>query len=200
MRDPHQEFFDKAASEWDIKFTADDLERLSHLVDSLGITEGMDVLDVGCGTGILFDSLRRKVGGSGSVTGADLSMQMARAARRNFPFENINVIEADVSNLPFVDFAYDMAISFSAFAHFVDKQKALRELSRVLKPQARLYIIHLQSSKDLAELHKKIGGAVEHDRIPQEDIMREMLAAGQFDDVTIEDHTGLYLASAVNTK
>jgi len=200
MSNPHQEYFDNAAAKWDLRITPDDLQRLATLVDSLGITEGMDVLDMGCGTGILFDSLRREVGGSGTITGVDLSMKMAQIAKRNFPFENINVIEADVGSLPFVDSAYDMAISFSAFAHFIDKQKALTELSRVLKPGAKLYIIHLQSSEDLALLHKKIGGAVAHDRLPQENIMREMLTVGQFDDIAIEDHTGLYLASGVNKK
>ncbi|MFH2048819.1 MAG: methyltransferase domain-containing protein, partial [bacterium] len=76
----HQAFFDKLAAEWDLMFTAVDLEFLSHIVDGLGASEGMDILDIGCGTGILFDMLRRKVGPEGSITGVDFSFEMAQKA------------------------------------------------------------------------------------------------------------------------
>ena len=200
MRDPHQEFFDALAAEWDLSFTAEDLERLSHLVDSLGVEAGMDILDLGCGTGVLFDMLRRKVGPDGSITGVDFSLEMARVAHRNFPFDNVNVVEADVCNLPFHDSVFDMGVSFASFPHFADKQLALKEIDRVLKPQSRLYIIHLQSSKDLEEMHKRIGGPVANDTLPNQNELRQMFAASCFTDVNIEDHPGLYLASAKNDK
>jgi ubiquinone/menaquinone biosynthesis C-methylase UbiE len=200
MHDPHQEFFDSLAAEWDLWFTAEDLERLSHLVDSLGVGEGMDVLDLGCGTGVLFDLLRRKVGPAGLVTGVDLSIQMALVAHRNFPFDNVAVVDADVVNLPFLDSSFDMAVSFSAFPHFSDKQQALREIDRVLKSRAKFYIIHLLSSKELAHEHHKVGGVVKHDELPSEAKLREMFAASNFSDICIEDHSGLYLASAESAK
>ncbi|MFQ6008598.1 MAG: class I SAM-dependent methyltransferase [Candidatus Zixiibacteriota bacterium] len=198
--DKHQEFFDSLAAEWDLMFTAEDLERLSHLVDDLGVTEGMNILDLGCGTGILFDILRRKVGQNGSVTGVDFSIKMAQKAYRNFPFANVNVVDADAIMLPFADSTFDMAVAFSAFPHFSEQQKAIDEIHRVLKPKAKFYIIQLVSSKELSELHHRIGGVVEHDEIPPASRMREMLDTSKFTDSAIEDHPGLYLASAVNSK
>jgi ubiquinone/menaquinone biosynthesis C-methylase UbiE len=200
MHDPHQKFFDELAAEWDLSFTAEDLERLQHLVDSLEVRGGMDILDVGCGTGVLFDLLRRKVGSSGSITGVDFSIEMARVAHRNFPFENVNVVDADACCLPFVDSVFDMAVTFAAFPHFADQARALQEISRVLKTGATFYIIHLQSSADVAATHKRIGGVVAEDRLPSEDELRSMLDHSHFSQVHIEDHTGLYLASATNTK
>ena len=198
--DKHQEFFDRLAAEWDLMFTAEDLERLSHVVDRLEIREGMDILDLGCGTGILFDLLRRRVGPGGLVTGVDFSIQMAQKAHRNFPFENVTVVDADAINLPFGDSTYDMAVSFSAFAHFSDKKKALSELDRVLKPGAPFHIFHLASSLELAEEHNRIGGIVQDDKLPTESELREMFAASSFEKVSIQDHPGLYLATAVNVK
>lgn len=198
--DKHQAFFDKLAAEWDLMFTAEDLERLAHVVDNLGVSEGMDILDLGCGTGILFDMLRRKVGPGGLVTGVDFSIRMAQKAHRNFPFDNVTVVDADAIHLPFGDSTYDMAVSFSAFAHFSDKQKAISELDRVLKPGAKFYILHLQSSLELAESHGRIGGVVSDDKLPNEEELREMFVASNFDQIHIEDHPGLYLASAVNVK
>ena len=109
MHDPHQEFFDNLAAEWDLRYTAEDLERLYRLVNRLPITEDMDLLDLGCGTGILFDMLRRRVGPGGLVTGVDFSIRMAQKAHRNFPFSNVTVVDADAARLPFQDSSYDMA-------------------------------------------------------------------------------------------
>jgi len=198
--DNHQTFFDLLATEWDLMFTAEDLERLSHIVDNLEVREEMDILDLGCGTGILFDMLRRKVGENGSVTGVDFSIKMAQKAHRNFPFSNVNVVDADATMLPFDDSAFDMAVAFSAFPHFSDQQRAIDEIHRTLKPKARFYIIHLASSRELSQLHHEIGGVVEHDVLPSETKLWEMLNSCRFTDIIVDDYPGLYLACATNSK
>jgi len=198
--DQHQEFFDRLAADWDLMFTAVDLEFLRYIVEALTVKEGWDILDLGCGTGVLFDLLRRRVGEKGSVTGVDFSFKMAQRALHNFPFKNVNVIDADAVQLPFADSAFDMGVAFSAFPHFRDQQRALDETHRVLKPKAKFYIIHLESSLELSEIHHRIGGPVEHDEIPAATRLREMFDNSKFGDVRIEDHPGLYLASAINVK
>lgn len=200
MYDKHQDFFDKLAAEWDLMFTAEDFERLSHIIEKIGVSEGTDVLDIGCGTGILFDMLRRIVGPAGSITGVDFSFKMAEKAHRNFPFEGVNVVDADATNLPFGDETFDMAVAFSSFAHFSDQQQAVEETHRVLKNGARFYIMHLVSSKELAEAHHRIGGVVEHDEMPPEDKLRQMFDQSKFVKVTVEDHPGLFIASGVNSR
>ena len=181
-------------------FTAEDLERLTNIADGLNVKSGMDILDLGCGTGILFDILRRRVGDSGSITGVDFSYEMAQKAHRNFPFANVNVVDADAQALPFADSAFDMAVAFSAFPHFTDQQRAVNETHRVLKPGAIFYIIHLISSKEIVDIHREIGGVVEHDALPPETALRHMLNESKFERITVDDHTGLYLATAINRK
>ncbi len=200
MHKSHQDFFDDLAAEWDLQYTTEDLERLSRLVDRLGITRGMSILDLGCGTGILFDLLRREVGSEGLVTGVDFSMRMAQQAHRNFPFQNVAVVDADASNLPFGESTYDLAISFESFPHFSRKQEALSEIDRVLKPGAKLYIVDLASSKEVAEGHHERGGIIADDELPSEDDLRKMFSDSHFEQVQIKDKPGLFLASAVNAK
>ncbi len=199
MNDPRQEFFDRMAAEWDLDYTAEDLERLSHLVDSMGVKSGAHILDIGCGTGILFDMLRRKVGPNGSVTGVDFSIQMVKQAHRNFPFDNINVVDADVAAMPFADKTFDMSVGFRAFPHFGNKDKALAEIHRVLKPLAKLFVIHLVSSKQLAMHHHRQGGVLAEDTLPSADEMKQMFARAGFAQLTIDDHPNLYLATAINS-
>lgn len=198
--DQHQDFFDRLASDWDLMFTAVDLEFLQHIVEDIPVKTGWNILDLGCGTGVLFDMLRRRVGERGSVTGVDFSFQMAKRALHNFPFKNVNVIDADAVQLPFGDSTFDMAVAFSAFPHFRDQQRALDETHRVLKPKTKFYIIHLVSSRELTEMHHQIGGPVEHDEIPPATRLQEMFDNSKFVDVRIEDHPGLYLASAITMK
>jgi SAM-dependent methyltransferase len=200
MDEQHRSFFDKLAGEWDLTFTAEDMERLSRLVQRLPIKTGFHVLDLGCGTGALFDLLRRRVGKSGTVTGVDFSFRMTEKAHRNFPFENVDVVDADVTHLPFRDSCFDMAVAFSSFPHFAERQDALNEVHRTLKSGAMLYIIHLQSSKELAALHHRVGGPVADDSLPDAKEMRNLFHSGGFEKIDIEDKPGLYLASAVCTK
>ncbi len=198
--DKHQGFFDLLAAEWDLMYTSEDLERLSHVVESLDVREEMDVLDLGCGTGVLFDMLRRRVGKRGSVTGVDFSIKMAQKAHRNFPFDNVNVVDADATMLPFADSSFDMVVAFSSFPHFSDQQRVIHETHRILKPKARFYVIHLVSSRELARLHRAIGGVVKHDAIPSEQRLRKMLNSSKFTDVRIDDQPGRYLLAALNSK
>ncbi len=200
MHDKHQEFFDKLAEEWDYTFTAEDLDRLRHLVSKIGVKEGMHILDLGCGTGILFDMLRRAVGDSGSVTGVDFSFEMAQKAHRNFPFPNVNVIDADAVALPFVDSSFDMVVAFASFAHFSNQQRALDEAHRVLKSDCKINIIQLESSKETHATHHRVGGAVTDDELPTNEKLHEMLKNSKFKNESIEDHPGLYLATATNSK
>jgi ubiquinone/menaquinone biosynthesis C-methylase UbiE len=198
--DKHQAFYDSLAAEWDLNFTAEDMERLSNLVDGLDIDIGWHILDLGCGTGVLFDMLRRKVGPDGTVTGVDFSLQMARRAHRNFPFDNVNVVGADATNLPFKADTFDMAVSFSAFDNFSDQHKALSEAHRVLKSGAQFCIIYLVSSRELSEEHTQAGGLLAADKLPTSEKMAELFDKSHFRTVRIEDHPGLYLACAVNDK
>ncbi len=198
--DPHQEFFDQLAHEWDLSFTTEDLERLTHIVDRLGVKPGMHILDLGCGTGILFDLLRRLVGPEGSVTGVDFSIEMAVRAHRNFPFSNVNVIDGDATSLPFRDAIFDMAVAFASFPHFSNQHEVVHEIHRVLCDGASCFIIHLVSSAEINEFHHRLGGIVGHDEMPLADNLRGMFADSRFQDVKIRDHAGLFLASAVNSR
>jgi len=198
--DKHQSFFDLLASEWDLMFTAEDLERLEHIVSKIDVQPDTEIIDLGCGTGVLFDMLRRRVGPGGSVTGVDFSLSMALKAHRNFPFSNVNVVDADVALLPFKESSFDLGVAFGAFAHFSQKESAIAEIHRVLKPGSKLYIIHLCSSKELAEMHHRLGGVLEHDELPPEDELRRMFNGNRFTDVSIDDHPGLFLATGTNVK
>ena len=90
------EFFDHCAPWWDADLVRNE-QIIAAILDNAGIREGIHVLDVACGTGVLFpDYLKRQVA---SVTAIDLSEEMAKLAQSKFP--QVQVICGDVEETKF---------------------------------------------------------------------------------------------------
>jgi demethylmenaquinone methyltransferase/2-methoxy-6-polyprenyl-1,4-benzoquinol methylase len=192
--DKKQEYFDAFGDDWDRDLTAEDLERLSHIIDKVDIGAGLHVCDLGCGTGVLFDMLRRHVGESGYIVGVDFAPRVAHKAKRNFPFHNIGVVEADACCIPFLDDTFDVVISFAAFAHFSHKDETIRQAQMILKPGGRIIIIHLYGRTELAKMHHQVGGPIDRDELPDRTELEDMFNRGHFQKFELTDTKDLYLA------
>jgi demethylmenaquinone methyltransferase/2-methoxy-6-polyprenyl-1,4-benzoquinol methylase len=192
--DKKQQYFNSIGDDWDRDLTAEDLERLSHIIDKVDIPPGVNVCDLGCGTGVLFDLLRRRVGETGYIVGIDFAPRVVHKARRNFPFHNIGVVEADACCLPFRDDTFDLVISFAAFAHFSHKDQTIRQAQMMLKPGGRIIIIHLHGRTELARLHHQAGGPINRDELPDRNELEEMFDRGRFSRFELTETKDLYLA------
>lgn len=192
--DEKQKYFDTVGDDWDKDLTAEDLERLEHIIDKFGLREGLKVCDLGCGTGVMFDMLRRRVGERGVIIGVDFAPRVAHQAQKNFPFHNIGVVEGDACCLPLEDETFDMVVSFAAFAHFSHKDETIHEAYRILKPNGRFVIIHLVGRDALAREHLQVGGPINHDELPDRSQLDEMFNRGEFVNHELTETNNLYLA------
>lgn len=192
--DDKQQYFDSFGEDWDKDLTSEDLERLAHIIDKFNISEGLRVCDLGCGTGVMFDMLRRRVGQQGMIIGIDFSPRVAHKAKSNFPFHNIGVVEADACCIPVRDEAVDLVVSFAAFAHFSHKDETIHEAYRILKPGGRFVIIHLAGREELAREHHQTGGPIDHDELPDKTQLEDMFNRGNFSSNEITESKDLYLA------
>jgi len=109
-----------------------------RLIEAAGITRGMTVLDIACGTGIVARNAREQVGPSGKVTGLDRNEGMLAVAQRHGP--DIVWRQGLAESLPFADNTFDAVTCQFALMFFEDRVKALQEMYRVLRPQARMAI------------------------------------------------------------
>ena len=142
-------FFDRCAPWWDDDMIRNE-EIIATILDNGGIAAGMDVQDVACGTGVLFpDYLGRNVR---SVTGIDISPEMAKIAAAKFP--QVTVLCGDVETAEF-DKTFDAIMVYNAFPHFPDPARLIETLSRHVKPGGRLSIAHGMSRAALIRHHER---------------------------------------------
>jgi len=97
---------------------------------------GMRLLDVGCGPGSITRGLAERVA-PGEVIGLDLSRETLEEARRDAAARglgNLRYQEASVYTLPFADASFDVAYAHQVFQHLREREAALREMLRVVRP------------------------------------------------------------------
>ena len=107
------------------------------LIDWAGIRDGLRVLDVGCGSGILTRLSARRFSTSGEVVGIDLSDGMLATAARLIEADGLGaratLKKGDAEKLPFGDGEFDAVVSLYALRHFPDPAASLREMFRVTR-------------------------------------------------------------------
>jgi demethylmenaquinone methyltransferase / 2-methoxy-6-polyprenyl-1,4-benzoquinol methylase len=110
-----------------------------------GIRSGDRVLDVCTGTGELAIPLAKKVGDTGSVTGADFCEEMLFRARRKTGsrYKNLSFLLSDAKRLPFRDNTFDAVTVAFGMRNIPDTSLALQEIKRVLKPGGKFVCLEL---------------------------------------------------------
>lgn len=117
-------------------------ERGLILMDKMKIIKGSAVLDIGCGTGRMALHVVGMVGPSGMVFGIDPSPHRIRVANeklRNGAFQNVRFMQGRGEDMgAFPDSTFDYAYLCSVFHWIADKEAALKEINRALKPGGTL--------------------------------------------------------------
>ena len=157
-------FFVNCAPWWDADMVRNE-NIIATILDNGGIREGVHVLDVACGTGVLFpDYLAR---GAASVTGIDISPEMAKIAASKFP--EVQVICGDVEEVKF-DRQFDCIMVYNAFPHFPDPVHLVEVLANLLKPGGRLSVAHGMSRAALSNHHAGRAAKVSIDLLHEQEL------------------------------
>jgi ubiquinone/menaquinone biosynthesis C-methylase UbiE len=126
---PNQDYYDEFAAGY---------ERRRHfgyhaLIDRIEVgialpyARGARVLEAGCGTGMILKEIAPY---ARAAVGIDLSTGMLAQARAR----GLDVVHASVTDLPFPDAEFDLAYSFKVLAHVEQIERALSEMTRVVRP------------------------------------------------------------------
>src|SRR5262249_51446158 len=158
------------------------------LIDRLEIdlvlryAEGRDVLEAGCGTGLILRALAPR---ARRAVGVDLSAGMlAHASRRG-----LRVVQGSVTDLPFADESFDVVCSFKVLAHVQPIDRALAELSRVTRPGGHL-LLEFYNPYSLRGLVKRLKppSAISH-RVDDEAVYTRYDSLGDVERILPPGHT-----------
>ncbi len=185
-------FFDRCAPTWDAVMIKSDV-KIEKILDNAEVGAGMDVLDVACGTGVMFDYyLQRNVS---SVTGIDISPEMAKiAAEKFFGESRVQVICGDVEEYAF-DRKFDRIVVYNAFPHFPYPKRLIKILAGLLKEDGRLTIAHGMSREAIDGHHSGAASKVSNGLMSAENLKRIFDAHFNVEVVISNDH--MYQVSGV---
>lgn len=106
-----------------------------------GMKRGMQVLDVGCGTGLTTEAALKALEGSGSVVAIDPSEGMLKQARKRVPEATFR--PGSAANTACDECQFDFLVMGYALRHVEDLDLAFEEYFRVLKPGGKLLLLEL---------------------------------------------------------
>lgn len=114
------------------------------MLEMAGISSGYRVLDIAAGAGEQSITAAKKVGPTGYVLATDISANILEYAKQMAGQEGLKNIDTKVmdgENLELDNEQFDTVISRVGLIYFPDRQKALKEMLRVLKPGGKLAAI-----------------------------------------------------------
>lgn len=104
---------------------------IAGLVCNLISSRSDTILEVGCGTGLVYGALLDLVGPDVNYTGIDISKKMLAIAGERYSMGTF--IEGDAFDLKYGDRSFDIACAFEVFGHYKDPSDAIKELVRVAR-------------------------------------------------------------------
>jgi ubiquinone/menaquinone biosynthesis C-methylase UbiE len=126
----------------------------SQLIERSGIKKGMQVLGLGCGSGAFTTFVAHAVGIKGKVYALDIQADMLKQLERklskpeNRDINNIKLIEGNAYELPFDDNSLDLVNMVTVLQEIPDRNRALQQVKRVLKPGGLLAVTELFPDPD----------------------------------------------------
>ena len=152
-----ENFFDKCAPSWDANMIKSDA-KMNEILDFAGVTSGKTVLDIACGTGVMFDYYLER--GASKITGVDISGNMVEIAQKKYADNDVvSVIKADAEVMALGE-KYDCCVVFNAFPHFCNKAALIENLARHISDGGTLTVAHDRGVDELNKHHEAVPSSV----------------------------------------
>lgn len=136
--------YDVTARMYDMRYAEEQTAKIKAALKPVGINMKGCALDVGCGTGLLFNHVADK---AEMVVGLDISGKIlleARKRARSFP--NICLVLADADHLPFVTNIFSFVFAFTLIQNLPNPNKTLCEIRRVARDDALIVVTGMKKA------------------------------------------------------
>ncbi|MEM3731076.1 MAG: class I SAM-dependent methyltransferase [Candidatus Bathyarchaeia archaeon] len=136
------ERYNLTANLYDMRYAEEQEAKFKAALESLKTGNYGMVLDVGCGTGLLFRHVASK---AEEVVGLELSKgTLLKAKERAKDFQNVHLVMADADVMPFQKDVFNTVFAFTLIQNMPEPAKTLNEIKRVAKETANITVTGLK--------------------------------------------------------
>ncbi len=137
-------YYDCTAHIYNSRYVGEQNLKLKVALENVEIGSQCSILDIGCGTGLLFPKIQ--VMGVETAVGLDISKNMLKKAQtRCFDCSlKLHLILADADHLPLRRASFDLVFAVTLLQNMPDWSRTLQEVNHVAKPCARIVVTGLK--------------------------------------------------------
>jgi ubiquinone/menaquinone biosynthesis C-methylase UbiE len=134
--------YDLTAHIYDIRYAEEQTAKIEAVMESINMEKEGLVLDVGCGTGLLFEYVACK---AEAIVGLDISREtLLQAKKRAKKFANVRLILADSDNIPVKEDVFSHGFALTLIQNTPNALKTLNEIRQVSKQNAVIIVTGLK--------------------------------------------------------
>jgi ubiquinone/menaquinone biosynthesis C-methylase UbiE len=144
--------YDHSASVYDVQYGEEQEAKIEAVLNELKPRKNRFILDVGCGTGLLFPHIAANVN---LLAGLDFSPKILRQAwKRAKHYANVALLRADADFLPFPDKTFNRVFAITLLQNMPNPLRCLQEIRRVAKNKATVIVTGLKKEFSKEEFKK----------------------------------------------
>lgn len=187
------DFFDALAPHWDASETESTPEKVAEMLARMGVEQGMSVLDLGTGTGVLLSEMARRVGSGGRIVAVDGSAGMLAIAKEKtqglVPAPEFLQIDFEIEP---VEGLFDRVLLYCVYPHLHEPLATLRRLVDTnLTPSGSVMIAFPTDAAFIDAIHAH--RHADSDRCPTPLELADFLAGAGFRTRVLADEEHAYI-------
>ncbi|WP_315120255.1 class I SAM-dependent methyltransferase [uncultured Clostridium sp.] len=176
--------FDEKAKQWNSNIPKRNYDVAFDFIEKFNIEKNDTVLDVACGTGILFSILKDK--NLSKYIAIDISENMVNEFLNIYP--EVDVRQADFETIVSFENPFDYIIIYNSIPHFNNLDMVFKNAYNNLKIGGKFIIAHSKTRDGLKEHHKNIGYVSDKkEPIPEDVTLLELSNKYNFKNIKIDD-------------
>jgi len=149
--------YDVTAHLYDTRYAEEQKQKIEAALEEMKIKNHSSILDVGCGTGILFNYVVDK---AKSIVGLDISRKTLQEAKKKAKnLKNVHLVLADADNMPFREKLFDYVFGVTVLQNMPEPAKTLMEIGRVAKEKAKIIVTGMKKAFTTEQFQQLLSNA-----------------------------------------